>query len=367
MSLGATVLVAGATPGAAAVRRLDTPSPSSLAGLIPTLASLDPKNHHAPGGTGGGSAASSTGPAAPSPQTAPGPASSAPPGQAVAPANAGTVTQAPGAPSTGCTTLSEGSITWTCTFDSEFSGTTLDTSKWAPVLTATSGYNSGHSACFVDSPNNISVGNGYLSLTARKEAKPFTCKEHGGGFRTQYTSGTVATLHHFSQAYGRFEVKAKVPAATVAGLQSSFWLFPVTPVYGHWPASGEIDIAEIFSNHAGYAVPHLHYMYQTGTVNPATNTNIVTNPNCAIDPDAFNDYVVEWTPATITITYNGTTCLIDNWVPQGPEHHPSPFDQPFFVNLTQALGMGPNAFNPKKTPLPATTEIQFVRIWQIQS
>jgi hypothetical protein len=32
--------------------------------------------------------------------------------------------------------------------------------------------------------------------------------------------------------------------------------------------------------------------------------------------------------------------------------------------LTQALGIGGNAFVDGKTPLPATTEVDYVRIWK---
>jgi beta-glucanase (GH16 family) len=236
------------------------------------------------------------------------------------------------------------------------------------VETATSGFTSGLSACFVNSPNNISVGNGYLSLTAREESAPFVCQDPYGSFTTQYTSGDVATYGTFNQTYGRFEVKAKVPATTIAGLQSSFWLFPQSLTgLGPWPASGEIDIAETYSQYPTLAIPTVHYNYDPSTTNAATNTNVVTNYNCAMNPDQFNDYVVEWTPTTITVVYNGTTCLVDHWIPASPEAAPQPFNQPFFVDLTQALGIGTNAFNPGVTPLPATTEIQYVRVWSLQS
>ena len=39
----------------------------------------------------------------------------------------------------------------------------------------------------------------------------------------------VTTYNRFSQAYGRFEIRAKFPAATVQGLQSAFWLWPDNP------------------------------------------------------------------------------------------------------------------------------------------
>jgi beta-glucanase (GH16 family) len=256
--------------------------------------------------------------------------------------------------------------TWTCSFDTEFSGTSLDPSQWTPITTAASGYVSGGVACYVNSPNNISVGNGYLSLTARKEAAPFNCNDPGGSFATQYTSGTVATYGLFSQAYGRFDVRAKIPAATVAGLQSSLWLLPQNETqFGAWPASGEIDIAEMYSEYPTLAIPTIHYNDDPSTVNASTNTNIITNDSCTIDPTQFNDYVVEWTPTAITMLYNGQTCLVDHWIPSSPLVAPQPFNQPFFINLTQALGVGTDNFNPSTTPLPATTEIQYVRAWSL--
>jgi len=262
-------------------------------------------------------------------------------------------------------TLVADGMTWDCTFDSEFSGTSLDTTKWMAVTTAATGYTSGLTACFVNSPDNISVGNGYLSITARKEAEPFICYDPYGDFITQYTSATLATYGMFSQAYGRFEIKAKVPSTSIAGLQSSFWLYPQDETeYGPWPASGEIDIAETYSEYPDIAIPYIHYDYDSSTTDTATDTNVVTAYDCSIDPDQFNDYVVDWTPTTITMIYNGQTCLVDHWIPSSPQTAPEPFNEPFFVNLTQALGIGTNQFNPSTTPLPATTEVQYVRVWQ---
>jgi beta-glucanase (GH16 family) len=265
------------------------------------------------------------------------------------------------------TLVADGS-TWTCSFDTEFTGTTLNTKQWTPITTATSGYLSGMVACYMNSPNNISVGNGYLSLTARKEAAPFACNTPWGPFITQYTSGTVATYGLFSQTYGRFDVRAKLTAAAVAGLQSSLWLLPQNETqFGPWPASGEIDVAEMYSEYPTLGVPYIHYNYNSWQVNASTNTNVVTNDTCTINPNVFNDYVLEWTPTTMTMLYNGATCLVDHWIPSSPLVAPQPFNQPFFINLTQALGLGTNNFNPWTTPLPATTEVQYVRAWKLNS
>jgi beta-glucanase (GH16 family) len=251
---------------------------------------------------------------------------------------------------------------WQCSFADNFDGTKLDRSKWVPQRTDSSGFWDG-TACFVDDPHNVSVSNGTLKLTARKEEAPFYCKypySLWGNFQTQYTSGMVSTWGKFSQAYGRFEFRARISPAKVRGLQSTLWLWPQDAGhYGAYPASGEIDVAEMFSHYADRAVPYIHYN-AAGFGDPN-----VTNNNCMISNlAAFHTYAVEWTTSSIKIIYDGRTCLTDEWNPGWPLSKPMPFDQPFIVALTQGLGLGGNAFDPATTPLPATTQVDYVRVWK---
>lgn len=260
-----------------------------------------------------------------------------------------------------------GGGTWSCTFDDEFDASTGDATvlsrKWVPQLTANSGFMTGGlggSACYVNSPANIAVSEGALQLTARREAAPINC----AGTQTQYTAGMVSTYKTFSQTYGRFEVRARLPQVTVPGLQETLWLWPSDATrYGWWPASGEIDFSEFYSQYAGFDVPYIHYNTALLQFDPATVTNVQT-ASCPIVLSQYNDYVLVWSPGQLTITVNGTTCLVDNYIPAWGLTSPQPFDQPFFVLLTQALGSGANAFNPELTPLPATTSIDYVRVWK---
>jgi hypothetical protein len=64
----------------------------------------------------------------------------------------------------------------------------------------------------------------------------------------------------------------------------------------------------------------------------------------------------------VTISYDGRVCLDHAIAPAPPLTGSQPFDQPFTLNLTQALGIGTNAFG-EKTPLPATTTVDYVRVW----
>lgn len=257
-----------------------------------------------------------------------------------------------------------GGGSWTCTFDDEFDSTTgdansLNTSWWTPQVTATSGFTTGQSpyyACYVDSPDNISVSGGALHLTVRRQAT--AC----GGYATDYTAGMVSTDGHFSQTYGRYEVRAQLPAATAAGLQETLWLWPDNDtMYGSWPESGEIDFSEFYSEYSGLDIPYLHYDYSP--TNSSGNTNVVTN-YCPINLTQYNDYALVWEPGTLQIIVNGSTCLSDNYVSDNGLSDPAPFNQPFFIALTQALGIGTNALNPQTTPLPATTNIDYVRVWK---
>jgi beta-glucanase (GH16 family) len=250
---------------------------------------------------------------------------------------------------------------WTCTFDDEFDGTSLDTTKWVPQVTATSGYTSGRTACFVNSPNNISVANGDLQLTALETAQPFTCTDPAGSFPTQETSGMVSTYGLFNQTYGAFEVRAQLPPSIIKGLQETFWLYPQNETeYGRWPDSGEIDFGEFYSLYPTLDIPYIHY-------NEAAKDPNVTAYDCIIVPGTFNTYTVDWTPGNITVLYNGIPCVNDTYNPAAPLTSPQPFDQPFFISLTQALGVAPNAYTAGLTQLPATTTIDYVRAWEPSS
>ena len=246
--------------------------------------------------------------------------------------------------------------TWKCTFAEEFSGSSLDATKWSAQQTAINGLHSG-AECLVNDPDNVSVSNGVLRLTARMEAAPFTCSSPRGSYTTQYTSGGVTSYGKFSQAFGRFEFRAKFPGAKVAGLQSALWLYPEQLKYGFWPNSGEIDVAEAYSVYPDRTIPYIHYAESSTISTP------VTNWNCKLDPSVFHTYVAEWTTTTIKITNDGATCVQHTIDPAAPLVAPQPFDQPFSVLMTQVLGVNSNAFDPATTPLPATMEVDWVRVW----
>lgn len=241
---------------------------------------------------------------------------------------------------------------WECSFADDFSGDRLDRTKWVPQTTAASGFSYGD--CFVDDPDNVAVGDGVLRLTTRKEGGAVQCAPGTrSAFSTRYTSGMVMTWNLFSQAFGRWEIRAAFPGSRSPGVHSALWLWPQENSYGPWPLSGEIDLAEWYSRYPDLVIPYLHSGFSLLDPND-------TRTNCVVDDvSRFHTYTLEWTTKAITISYDGTVCLRR----PTPLWGTRPFDRPFVLALTQALGSTGNAVN-ADTVFPATTTVDYVRVWK---
>jgi beta-glucanase (GH16 family) len=252
---------------------------------------------------------------------------------------------------------------WTCTFDDEFDGTSLDRRYWYPQVTATSNFTTGTKtqyACAEDSPDTVDVRDGNLELSLVQRPNVVKC---GRSKSSRFAFGQVMHWQTYSQTYGKYEIRAKIPDVQVPGSQQSFWLWPKKNKYGGWPASGEIDFAEMYSSTPGTDKPFIHYL--PGESPDGTDQN-VTHAYCPIKVGEYNTYGVEWEPKRITVTLNGQVCFVDDYVSalarlQGKN---SPFDQPFYLALNQAMGTIGNTYDADQMPEKVTTQIDYVHIWQ---
>lgn len=164
------------------------------------------------------------------------------------------------------------------TFHDEFDGTKLDTTKW--------GYQYGcfdpaqHSqAQYTDSPDNVSVRDGYLNLTARYSPMktkwdgtqiPRTCKHGSVTYDAPFTSGMITTktkdgkVLYAAPGTGFYaEARIKLPSARPSW--SAFW---GTGTKGAYPANGEIDVFES----KGYDPTHLMSNVHTPRIGEPTKT-----------------------------------------------------------------------------------------------
>ena len=249
-------------------------------------------------------------------------------------------------------------VRWECTFSDEFDGSSLDRGRWLPVQTAVNGMTGGEQSCYVDDARNITVRDGLLRLSAIHLAEPLTCHRPSGDFSTRRTAASLTTRGRFSQTYGRFEFRAKMPRVDASGAHSALWLYPDRQTYGAWPRSGEIDVAEWYSALPDRIYPSLHYVDgaddvvtgQRGTVRSASR---------------FHTYAVEWTPDVMRFSYDGALVFEHAWQPSSELHGSQPFDQPFNVVLTQVWGADWNAPT-AATPRRLTMKVDWVRVWRGQ-
>lgn len=206
------------------------------------------------------------------------------------------------------------------------------------------------------SQDNVSVNNGALKITARRENK--------GG--KAYTSARIRTANKVAFTYGRIEAKIKLPP--YQGLWPAFWMLPDTTTYGNWPNSGEIDIMEAKGRLPNETSAAIHFAnnnnqhaYITGTCD--------LNQTLSNNMKDWHTYAVEWESDSLffyvdDICFFGSKCNQYSGV-QG--NSGQPFDKNFHILLNLAVGgMFDNYINPNDSDLPASMEVDYVRWWGLK-
>lgn len=136
---------------------------------------------------------------------------------------------------------------YTLVWSDEFNGTSLDRNVWNVEVNGDGGGN-GELQYYVDDPDNISVSNGTLKITALKE-------NYGG---KSYTSGRITTQNKKYFQYGRIEARMKVPS--FSGAWPAFWTLGQTYDRLGWPNCSEIDIMEaVNTENKIYGTAHWSY------------------------------------------------------------------------------------------------------------
>ena len=238
-------------------------------------------------------------------------------------------------------------------WNDEFSGSTLDESKWN-YEPHEPGWTNEELQEYTTSTDNVFLRDGKLVIKAIKSDK---------NGKDYYTSGKVTGQNKTDFTYGKVVVSAKVPEGQ--GLWPAIWMMPKEEsYYGQWPKCGEIDIMEVLGNDVNTAYGTLHYGEPHGEIQ---GTWGLTGQSYA---DSFHEYSVEWEPGEIRWYIDGNLYNTANdWFTavQGEDEkpYPAPFDQPFFVQMNLAVG-GTWPGNPDETTDfdKAEFEVDYVRVYQ---
>jgi beta-glucanase (GH16 family) len=245
---------------------------------------------------------------------------------------------------------------WSLVWFDEFSGNSVDTTKWNVLMRETSKHN--ELQYYI--PEEVYLENGLLRIRSSK-------RNYGS---QEYTSGRLDTRGKCAPVYGRFEIRARLPGGQ--GMWPAHWLYPqnrnwqMEYIMAEAVANGkesmipeerpwysEIDIMEFLGHETGVLYGTLHYYTFDGQKRTSSGTWRSSTDYSA----GFHVYALEW-------EYDSIRWYIDdqpihstvNGIPHTPH----------YLILNTAVG-GRWPGNPDSTTLfPQYHDIDYVRIYQRQ-
>ncbi|PRW51178.1 glucan endo-1,3-beta-D-glucosidase [Chlorella sorokiniana] len=264
-----------------------------------------------------------------------------------------------------------GGLPWALLFSDEFEGSSLDLSKWSYLIGqgyeyGLPGFSNGEVQYYTSNPENVRVENNLLILQAQQSDpnNPWSS-----------TSGRITTLDKFSvsptEQYPTIRVEARIKVPQGSALWPALWMLPQEGAwansscigcgkYGHWAASGEIDIMEA-ANDMRTAHGTLHF-------GGAWPDNAQLSGNVTLEAgslaDDYHVFALEWEADQMRWyidDYNFYTARPASasggsqgwWTVGEGAGSSSPFDTPFFLILNLAVG-GPNTTFTGGAPLGST-------------
>jgi beta-glucanase (GH16 family) len=209
---------------------------------------------------------------------------------------------------------------------------------------------------YTDRPENVTVENGVLVLTARQESF----------MGSNYTSARITTQGIFEQQYGRFEARIRLP--TGKGIWPAFWLLGNDCDQNPWPQCGEIDIMEYLGDGPTVVFGSVH--------GPGYNAGDSISREYVLENDRFDEgfhvFGIEWGPDYINYYVDGD--LYNTITPETTEEEAITFNapansgewvfnRPFYIIINMAVGGdlpgAPNA----ETEFPQSMYVDYVRVY----
>ena len=241
---------------------------------------------------------------------------------------------------------------WRLVWGDEFStadGSAPDGSRWVHDLGG-GGWGNNELQTYTDRRENSVIRDGMLVIRAVRER--FTGSD---GIARDYTSARLKTLGRFTQTYGRFEARMRLPRGQ--GLWPAFWMLGEDIGTVGWPACGEIDIMENIGREPLLVHGTLHGPGYSGAQGIGASC---PSPSGRPFADGFHVFAVEWEPQTIQWTVDGV--VYQTRTPADLRGAGWVFEHPFFLLINVAVG-GHWPGNPDPTTtFPQELLVDWVRV-----
>jgi beta-glucanase (GH16 family) len=253
---------------------------------------------------------------------------------------------------------------WKLVWSDEFNGpngSAADASKWVSE-TGGGGWGNNELEYYTRRLENASQQDGNLVIKVMQEK--FTGAD---GVTRNYTSARLKTQGKFSQTYGRFEARIKIPRGQ--GIWPAFWMLG-NDIDKHslhksgWPACGEIDIMENIGKEPALVHGTIHGPGYSGEhgISASFGLPVVLHSNQGFADD-FHLYAVEWEPNVIRfyVDQNLYATRTPADLPKGAKWV---YDRPFFLLLNVAVGGGWPGSPDATTVFPQTMLVDYVRVYE---
>ena len=230
-------------------------------------------------------------------------------------------------------------------------GSAVDSTKWTFDLGG-KGWGNNELETYTNHTANAHLENGSLVIKAIKET--FTGADN---ITRNYTSARLLTKHKFSQDYGRFEARIKIPFGQ--GIWPAFWMLGENIDTAHWPSCGEIDIMENIGREPSMVHGTFHGPGYSGGKGIGAAYTLTGGKKFS---DDFHMFALEWEPNVMRFYVDGN--LYQTRTPGDlPPGASWVFDHPFFIILNVAVG-GDWPGNPDtSTVFPQLMLVDYVRVY----
>ncbi len=241
---------------------------------------------------------------------------------------------------------------WQLVWSDEFNGpdgSAADSSKWI-METGGGGWGNNELEYYTNRTDNAHIENGTLAIIAKQET-----------FQNRnYTSARLKTQGLFTQRYGKFEARIKLPQGQ--GIWPAFWMLGDDfPTVG-WPGCGEIDIMENIGREPSIVHGTIHGPGYSGNNGIGAAYSL---PGGERFSDNFHVFALEWEPQAIRWYVDGvlyqTRTPVD--LPSGTRWV---FDHPFFLILNLAVGGTWPGSPDSTTVFPQKMLVDYVRVYEKQ-
>jgi beta-glucanase (GH16 family) len=243
---------------------------------------------------------------------------------------------------------------WTLVWSDEFDGpsSTVDSTKWSFDIGG-GGWGNDELESYTSRPVNAELQGGALVLRVLKESF-----QGPDNITRNYTSARLLTKNKFSQTYGRFEARIKVPYGQ--GIWPAFWMLGNDLDTAGWPTCGEIDIMENIGKEPSIVHGTLHGPGYSGAKGVTASYSL---PGSRKFSDDYHTFAVEWEANLMRFYVDGR--LYKTRTPADlPPGKAWVFNHPFFLILNVAVGGNFPGSPDGTTVFPQLMKVDYVRVYR---